>query len=131
MELSFFKRRSILKKTDAFELIPIRRCEHRVEENGNVTLLIPKFKNEKWAAFILGRRSCHIQIHLDGTGTKVWLEIDGLRNIRIICDNLRANMGEDFSQVEQRVNKFMTRLYDERYITFRQLEDALKQGKHK
>jgi hypothetical protein len=124
MKLNFFVRRHILKHTSALDLIPVRRCQHEMEENGKVTILVPKFRNEKVANFMLGKRPRYIKIHLDENGSAVWLEINGVKDIRTICENIRLKLGEEFAQLEKRTNKFMTRLYEERYITFRQLEDA-------
>ena len=111
MSLSFFARRKILKKTNALDLIPIRRCEHRAEEDGTVTILVPKFRNEKVSNFMLGKRSRFISIHLDENGTAVWLEIDGIKDVRTICGNIKTHLGEEFPQVEHRTSKFMSRLY--------------------
>jgi len=126
VELNFFARRRILKKTNALDLVPIRRCGHQAEDDGKITVLIPKFKNEKISRFMLGKRSPYIHIHFDDIGSKVWLEIDGIKDIRTITENLKSHFGETFVQAEKRINKFMSRLYEERYITFRQLEDARK-----
>lgn len=122
--MNFFKRRKILKQTNALDLIPIARCGYETGEDGHITVLVPKFRNEKMAKFMLGRRSRFIYIHLDETGSFTWLQIDGSRSIGVISRLLQEKFGEDFLQSEQRVNKFMSRLYQERYITFRQLEEA-------
>lgn len=124
--MNFFERRKILKSTNAYELIPIRRCEHQLEEDGKVTVLVPKFRNQKVSKFMLARRSKFISIHLDETGSFVWLAIDGIQSIYNISQSLQQQFGETFEQAGQRVNKFMSRLYEERYITFKQLEDAAK-----
>lgn len=130
--MNFFLRRKLLKNTNALDLIPIRVCEHQKEENEKITILVPKFRNDKVGNFFLGRRKRFIYIHLDETGSFVWIQSDGIRDIRKISENLKEHFGESLVQAEQRVNKFMSRLYQERYITFRQLEDAKnrkKQGK--
>jgi hypothetical protein len=69
--MNFFKRRNILKNTNAYDLIPIRKIEHKVEEDGKITVLVPKFKNDKVAKFMLSaRRGKYISIHLDDPGSK-------------------------------------------------------------
>jgi hypothetical protein len=120
--MNFFERRKILKSTNAFDLVPVRTCEHETAEDGKVTVLVPKFKNPRVAKFMLGRKKNHIYIHLDEFGSFVWLNIDGIRNIRDISQNMQSSFGDDFAQAGERVNKFMSRLYQERYINFRQLE---------
>jgi hypothetical protein len=124
VELNFFTRRKILKATNALDLIPVRKSNFETEEGGIIALLIPKFRNEKIANFMLGKRSRNIRILLDNTGSAVWLEIDGIKDIRAICETLKSRNGDDFPQAEQRVCKFISRLYEERYITFMQLENA-------
>jgi hypothetical protein len=121
MELSFFKRRSILKRTHALELIPVCCREYQTEEDGNITLLVPKFKNDKIAKLLSGKRSRYFFIHLDEIGSRVWVAIDGGKNVGDICASVKAAMGDDFPQAEQRVHTFMARLYNEKHITFKQL----------
>jgi hypothetical protein len=120
--MNFFERRKVFKNTNALDLVPIRKVEHQIEEGGNITIIIPKFRNDKFAKFALGNRKRHIFIHLDEIGTFTWLLIDGISNIRVISEKLKDHFGESLLESEQRVNKFMSRLYQERYITFRQLE---------
>lgn len=122
--MNFFERRKILKKTNALDLIPVTRCGHQIEESGKVTILVPKFRNEKVSKFMLGKRSRFIYIHLDDIGTFTWLQIDGHRSIAAIAQAMREHFGEDLKAPEERVNKFMSRLYQERYITFKQIEDG-------
>lgn len=124
--MNFLQRRKILKGINAFDLIPVRKCEHQTEPDNLVTVLVPKFRNPKVAKFMLGRKNNFISIHLDENGTFVWLQIDGIKTLHDIAEAMQAHFGETFEQAGVRVNKFMTRLYDERYITFRQLEEAGK-----
>ena len=119
--MDFFQRRKILKSTNALDLIPIRKCEHQLGEDGKVTILVPKFKNPKVSKFMLGRKSPFIYMHLDDIGSFTWLQIDGVKSISDISAALKEHFGESMAQAEQRVNKFMSRLYQERYVTFKQL----------
>lgn len=120
--MNFFQRRKILKRTNAYDLIPVHRCGHTLE-NDLVTVLVPKFRNPRIAKFMLGRKNNSISIHLDAHGSFVWLQIDGHKNLREIAEEMQNHYGETFEQAGTRVNKFMSRLYEERYITFRQLEE--------
>lgn len=126
--MNFFARRRILKKTNAFDLIPVRRCDHKIDEDGKITILVPKFRNPKVARFMLSRKSNFISMHLDANGSYVWLQIDGVKSIQQISEEAQRNFGETFEQAGVRVNKFMSRLYEERYITFRQLEEGAGQS---
>lgn len=119
----FFKRRRILSKLNYLEARPLRKAEFEISETGMVTLLIPKFKKEKMRKFLLGRRNPFIHIHLDENGSAVWNEIDGIRPVGEICRILDEKLGEKIQPAEQRVTKFMTMLYEARYISFREIED--------
>ena len=122
---SFFMRRKILKNTSALDLIPIRIHDQKVDDNGIVTILIPKFKNEKFARFFIpARKSIYISIHLDELGSAVWMAIDGKRSVGEICTDLTERLGEKIYPAEERVVKFMTGLYHNKHITFKQLVEA-------
>lgn len=117
--MDFFKRRKILKRLNFLEAIPVRVCSHQEEEGGKVTLVVPKFSNQQFNDWFLGRRSKNFLIRLDEAGSKTWRLIDGNRTVGEISGELeKQNVGETV----ERVTKFMTMLYEQRYITFRQLE---------
>ena len=127
MGLNFFQRRRILKNSNPLELHPVRLHEHQYNQEGTVYLKVPKFR-KRWMRdfFISGRRKKHFTIYLDELGTATWLEIDGERSVRQICDKLKEKMGEKIEphhEVEDRVAKFLSQLYEQRYITFRELQE--------
>jgi len=120
----FFKRRQILKNTSALDLIPVRLYEHKVNDDGNVTILVPKFKNERFARFFIpARKSIYISIHLDELGSATWLAMDGSKNIDIICKELSEKFGDKIYPAQERIIKFFSGLYHNKQITFRQLLD--------
>jgi hypothetical protein len=121
--VSFFERRRILKSTSALDLIPIRIHNHKAEENGNVTILVPKFKNEKFARFFIpARKSIYISINLDELGSAVWMAMDGKKDTSAICKELSQIFGNKVHPAEERVVKFLTGLYHNKHITFKQIE---------
>lgn len=122
MALNFFQRREILKNTDFLELIPVRIHEHTVDSDGKVTLIVPKFKNKKLAKFCIpGTKSETFKINLDKLGSSTWLQIDGNKKVKDICEVLQKELGKEIEPVEERLGKFMSILYDQRYITFKEL----------
>jgi len=123
--LNFLKRRSILKKLNYLEATPIRQCEYETAENGAVTLVIPKFRNEKFNNFMLGPRKRFFRIALDELGSHVWLQIDGHTKVAGICSKVYEICGDKIMPVEQRVTKFLTMLYEARYITFAEIENEI------
>ncbi len=132
MGLNFFQRRKILRNANHLELHPVRVHEHEFTKDGNVCLIVPKFR-KRWMRdfFISGRKKKHFTIYLDELGTATWLEIDGGKNVQQICNRLREKMGENIQpldEVEDRVTKFLSQLYEQRYITFRELQEAQKES---
>ena len=122
MTPNFFQRRKILKKANYLLLTPIRVHNHKVEENGHVILIVPKFKKE-WMRnfFVPSRKSKHFRIKLDEIGSATWLAIDGKSNVQTICNRLGIQLGDKMDHAEERVTKFLTILYDQRYVTFKEL----------
>ena len=122
--MNFFKRRKILKNQNYLDLIPVRKAGHEDVEGNKICLTIPKFKNEGFAKwFIPRRKSLLFRINLDETGSMTWLEIDGIKSVREICENLLQRYGNNLPQVVERVTKFLTTLYENRYISFTVLEE--------
>ena len=122
MGLNFFQRRKILKNVNFLDLVPVRTQEHEIMNDGKVCLKVPKFR-KKWMRdfFIAGRRQKHYDIYLDELGTATWLEIDGQKNVDQICNALISREGnkvQPFDEIEDRVTKFLSQLYEQRYITF-------------
>lgn len=122
MALNFFQRRSILKKLNYMDATPVRRAEFETGENGNVTLVVPKFKNQKLNNFMFHPRKRFFRIALDELGSTVWLQIDGHSKVAEICRKALEVCGERINPVEERVTKFLTSLYEARYITFMEIE---------
>ena len=122
MSKNFFQRRRILKGANYLTLTPVRIHSHEVGENGKVTLIVPKFKNPLFRQWLIPRgKSDHFRIHLDELGSATWMLIDGESNVAEICSKLMEHMGEKISPAQTRVTKFLTLLYDQRYISFREL----------
>ncbi|OFX77491.1 MAG: hypothetical protein A2X12_10635 [Bacteroidetes bacterium GWE2_29_8] len=120
--MNFFKRRKILKQANFLDLIPIRNMQYEVSENGNINILIPKFKNISLRKIIIPNNKSHfIKVKLDELGSQTWLAIDDKRTVEQIYSYLAEKYGEKISPVEERVNKFITILYQQQYITFKQL----------
>jgi hypothetical protein len=126
--LNFFQRRSILKKLNYLDATPIRRCEHETAENGIVTLVIPKFKNQKLNNFLFQPWKRFFRIALDELGSEVWMQIDGHTKVAEICKKVYEICGDKIMPVEQRVTKFLTTLYETRYITFAEIEKEESKG---
>jgi hypothetical protein len=128
MTMNFFKRRRFLKKANLLELTPLRLHSHEIKENGQIVLLVEKFKNKELGKFMLGRRSGQFRIRLDEMGSALWILMDGNSNVAELVSNLRnqwIEKPEKTEDMEQRVAMFMSQLYDNRYITFKELNELI------
>jgi hypothetical protein len=105
------------------DMIPVRNVREFTREGEKITLLIPKFKNERFAKwFIPANRSKHFSIHLDEMGSKVWDLIDGESNTGEICNLFFGLLpGEDNPDPaeELRVTEFLRQLFKNRFINFK------------
>jgi hypothetical protein len=105
------------------EMIPVRNVRDFSREGERITLVIPKFKNEKFRNwFIPSRRSTHFSIHLDEMGSRVWDLIDGETNTGELCDRfsrLFPDADKQDSSLELRVTEFLRQLYKNRFIVFK------------
>jgi hypothetical protein len=123
--MNFFQRRKILKKANFLDLTPIRTMQEQIGDDGKVDILLPRFKSSYWReVYRKSRKGEFINIHLDETGSSIWKLIDGNRKVLEICTRLNETMPEKLQpahETETRVTKFLSRLYQERYITFREI----------
>ena len=122
--MNFFKRRNFLKKANLLELTPVRLHEHVLLPEDQVVLLVEKFKNRNIAHFMLGRKSPHFRIRLDALGSAVWLLIDGGKQVTEIIAELNKrwiDAPEKKDHLEERLAGFMGQLYDNRYISFKEI----------
>jgi hypothetical protein len=121
--MNFFKRRKILIHHNSLDLIPVRICGHD-EVDGRVIILAPKF-SRLMNIFFPQTQMLFFRIKLDETGSVIWKQIDGILNIYEVTEQSLAKLdkSKDLSGFQERVSRFMTMLYDRRYITFKQLLD--------
>lgn len=122
MELGFFERRKILKKSSLLDLTPFRKIEHEINGNGLATLLYPKFKNPKVSKYMLGNKTPYIHMKLDDIGTAGWLAIDGKKKVEQIAIELTEKFGDRIQPVHDRLGKFLSALYNNKYISFQELQ---------
>jgi hypothetical protein len=129
--MNFFKRRKFLKKVNSLELTPLRLLGHTPGEGAKVSVLLPRYRGTLLGSLLQSRTNRkYIQIRLDEFGSATWLLIDGQATVGEICSKLVEQFGESLAtpeEMEDRVAKFMFVLYDQRYITFRELQDPLPQ----
>jgi len=120
-ELSFFERRKVLKNTSLLDLTPVAKVGHEVGPEGLITLLYPKFKRATFNFLIPARKSPFIRLSLDEIGSESWLLIDGKRNVGEIAQKLTEKFGDKVQPAADRLGKFLSQLYNNKYISFTEL----------
>ena len=125
--MNFIRKLKILKKANYLELTPLKLMEEKFNDDGKVDILLPRFKNKFFRNFSRSsKKGEFIVIHLDRQGSLIWLSIDGVKNVGTICLQMNNQYNELFdppSETETRVTKFLSMLYDQKYISFVQIQD--------
>ena len=123
--MNFLQRRKILKKANFLELTPVRILEYELREEDKVNVLLPRFKNEIARRMLKPpKKSDYIPIKLDAVGSAIWLMIDGKLRVSEICEELKTRFPEKMQPIEEtekRVTGFLSMLYQQRYISFREI----------
>lgn len=100
--------------------------EHEVRDESKVSLIVPKFRNEAFADILVPKsKPRNFTIHLDDLGSAAWLAIDGEMNVQQICDIVYHKYKDTFQSMDdaiERITKYFSMLYEERYINFKELE---------
>ncbi|MBN2071774.1 MAG: PqqD family protein [Candidatus Krumholzibacteriota bacterium] len=113
-------------EVNLLELIPEKLIDQETDENGMITLLVPRFRNRFLK--IMNDRSPHrrfVKMKLDEIGSCAWSSIDGKKNIRQIGETLRENFGEQIEPCYDRLSMFMTKLEYEKYIRYINLDHQI------
>ena len=117
-----FFRKKIDTTINYLELTPVRNYDHVIEENGLVSVFVPKF-DIKWIDTIMSRivKSRFFKAKLDEFGTETWLEMDGNKSVHLISEHLSQKFGEKINPVDERLTKFLSELYKYNFITFKEI----------
>lgn len=122
MPLSFTERRKILKKANYLELHPVRLQKEEIDDENLVTILIPKFKNPVLVKYLVPKiKSPDIKLKLDELGSAAWLLMDGKKNVALVASLLTEKFGDKIQPVNERLTRFLTGLYEQRLITFQEI----------
>jgi hypothetical protein len=123
--MNFFQRRKILKNANYLHLIPVKMMEFETKEDGKVDILLPRFKQSYWREIYRNsKKGEYIFIHLDQLGSSIWQTIDGIRTVEDICIQIKEKHPDKLQpldETEKRVTQFLSLLYQQRYISFKQL----------
>lgn len=121
-ELSFSERKKILKNSNTLDLTPFKLHKEELDETELVTVLIPKFKNKFAVKFISPKlKSDMFRIKLDKLGSFIWTKMDGKNKVHQIVKEASEKFKDEIQPAEERVSKFLFQLYEQRLISFNEL----------
>jgi len=119
------EKKVFIKKSNVLDLTPFRLLEHE-KYNEFINVLLPRFNSKFPGAFfqsLLASDRKFIKIKLDEFGSETWNSIDGNTSVKQIITALRQKFGEKIEPAEERTGKFISMLYEQRYISFTELKD--------
>jgi len=93
------------------DLKPVRNTRSETNEEGLVTLLVPKFQNQwtvRWLIPLLAKP--HIRLKLDTYGSYIWNACDGNTTVRDIGAAMGEKFHEELDSLYQRIGVFIRRL---------------------
>lgn len=122
MPLSFNERKKILKSANTLDLTPLRIYSEHKNDEGLVTVIVPKFKNKFATKYVSPKlKSDHFKIKLDKFGSAVWENINGNTKVEKIIKDVKKKFGDELEQEEERITKFIFQLYTQGFISFKEL----------
>jgi hypothetical protein len=131
--MHFLKRRRILRKVSALDLIPVRLYQYEENELNRIAILYPRFKNKRISLlFDPGQNKPFIRIRLDHKGSVIWKTIDESIPVSEISKRIFLQYPELFDTLEEtgiQITRFISLLYQHKYITFKQFEHGPAAGK--
>lgn len=117
------------KAVNYLELTPVSKYEHENGKDNNINVLVPRFRD-----FLLGKliqprlKNKYIRANLDQFGTATWLFIDGKANVEEIGKKLIEKFGTEIDPVYDRLTIFLTNLYKNGFITFKEIRKGKYNG---
>ncbi len=101
------KRRSV--PLNLLELQPERLFQWEEGEDGNVVVLVPKFRHP-WLQWLQARlKKKYFHVKLDAFGSHVWRACDGRMKVAAIAESFREQFG-DVPELYDRIAKFLRHL---------------------
>lgn len=119
------------KEMNYLEITPYKIHGEEITDEGLVNVLVPRFKTEFFKKiFVPKNKSPFIRANLDELGSSTWLKIDGEKKVGQICQIVFEERKEDFdneiSNCYDRVTKFLSSLYNNKFISFYEFEKGEK-----
>ncbi len=109
------------KETEAvnlLELVPKRIREYNTDENGVVTVMMPRFEHDWMMRHLVPRwKNPYVRTRLDDVGSFVWLQCDGETAVSVIAERMRDQFGEAVEPVHDRLKVFLQQLSRRTWLT--------------
>ncbi|MEI6576850.1 MAG: PqqD family peptide modification chaperone [Bacteroidota bacterium] len=103
-------------------LTPQRILGSETNETGLVSLHVPRFKSQFWGRFFSsGASQKPILLKLDEIGSASWQLIDGKNTVADMIQSLEIQFGERVHPADERVTKFLSNLYKDKFICFAEI----------
>lgn len=109
------------------ELTPLRKKEFDLDDQGIVTVKIPRFTNKILVKLLIPRlKKPLMRVKLDDVGSSVWKEINGETSVADIARKLEQKYGDTFVQAPERVAEFLKQMYFNDFISFKEFPNKNK-----
>ena len=119
----FNRKKKEFSDINYLELTPHHLFDHVIEENGKVSVMIPRFTNKLLVKTLSPMlKSPFVKTKFDEFGSQVWLEIDGMKKVQDISVSLRQKFGQKIEPVEERLTRFLTQLYNYKFVSFNEIK---------
>lgn len=116
--MNILKKFKLKRNQNFYDMVPKRKFEHKLNSNGKVEIIIPRF-DDNFIGRLISKQSSkeNIKAELDEIGTIVWLAIDGKNTVFDISKKLKEKI-DDQKQVEERTVEYLKHLYDSSFVDF-------------
>ncbi|MCI1778415.1 MAG: PqqD family protein [Bacteroidales bacterium] len=107
-------------KINLYDVVPAtgRHLSYIERPDGNIMIIIPRFRNKRMRRFMAARRKCpDFYLKLDSNGSAVWKLIDGNRTVMQMVEELADHFGNE-ENYEYRILKFIMTLRHDSLITY-------------
>jgi hypothetical protein len=106
------------------ELTPVKLYKEEIGDDGLVNILIPRFTSSFAVKYLLPKmRSPNLKIKLDEIGSETWMLLDGEKKVNDISGKLQEKFGEKIHPVNERLTTFLTQLYKQKFISFKEIKE--------
>ncbi len=98
-------------------VVATRMIEWEDGPDGGVVLLVPRFRRGPLAKWLQPKlKRPYMRVKLDEIGTFAWRRMDGSIQFHVIVDDMKKEFGEKVEPADERLKKFMTILYKDKFI---------------